>query len=97
MKMTNLACGMSVGILASVCTVAGANPDMQSALANCRDEAVSTGLQEEPDIQAYLNLCMQAWQSPDGYQPPDVLPETHPEAVVEPPPMDNPQDTTLSQ
>jgi hypothetical protein len=83
MKTTNLACGIAIGILVSVAPVAGADPGRESALTDCRNEAMSTGLQEEPDIQAYISLCMQAWQTPDSYAPADASPETTPEATAE--------------
>jgi hypothetical protein len=79
-------------LLASLPFPAGA--DMASALANCRDEAVSTGLQEEPDIQAYINLCMQAWQTPDDYATPDASLEADPDATTaESQPQDAADDT----
>lgn len=55
---------------AATATAAHADGDMAAALSNCRNEAVSTGLQEEADIKAYIDLCMQAWQMPPGYPDP---------------------------
>jgi hypothetical protein len=43
------------------------DPDMASALSACREEATSTGLVEQADITAYVDLCMQAWQPVDDY------------------------------
>jgi hypothetical protein len=98
MKMTKPACGIAMSLLTAVSPVVGADPAMQSALANCREEAVSTGLQEQADIQAYINLCMQAWQTPDGYAPADSMPATNPEEeAAEALPADNPEDTAPSQ
>jgi hypothetical protein len=53
--------------LATSLTGAAGNSEMASALAACREEAVSTGLVEQADITAYVDLCMQAWQPADGY------------------------------
>lgn len=98
MQTTYLACGIFLGILVSSSPVAQADQDMQSALANCREEAVSTGLQEQPDIQAYINLCMQAWQTPDSSVPLDSTLETNPEAqVAEPPPEETPENAAQAQ
>jgi hypothetical protein len=48
-------------MLTSLSGAAFAGPDRQSALADCRDEAVSTGLENEEDIQYYVELCMQSF------------------------------------
>jgi len=56
--------------MAAATAAAHADADRATALSNCRNEAVSTGLQEEADIQAYIDLCMQAWQMPPGYADP---------------------------
>ena len=56
--------------MAAATAAAHADGDMAAALSNCRNEAVSTGLQEEADIKAYIDLCMQAWQMPPGYADP---------------------------
>ncbi len=83
MKTTNLACGIALGILISVAPATDADPGRDSALADCRNEAMSTGLQEEADIQAYIKLCMQAWQTPDDAAPVDASPEATPEEATE--------------
>jgi len=64
MKMATLACTVGIIILISVSGTAKAESDMMTAMANCREEATSTGLQDEADITTYIDLCMQAWQSP---------------------------------
>ena len=46
---------------------AKADTSPNTAMANCRAEAVSTGLENETDITEYIDLCMQAWQSPSEY------------------------------
>ena len=81
MKATNLASGIAIGMLVSVVPATDADPGRDSALADCRNEAMSTGLQEEADIQAYIKLCMQAWQTPDDAAPVDASPEATPEAT----------------
>ncbi len=81
MKTTNLACGIALGILLSLAPAVDADPGRDAALADCRNEAMSTGLQEEADIQAYIRLCMQAWQMPDDSAPADAAPEVTPEAT----------------
>jgi hypothetical protein len=97
-RTTNLGCGICLGLLALLSATAGADPDMASALASCRDEALSTGLQEEPDIQAYITLCMQAWQTPDSYVPADASLEASPEAAAaEAQPLDAAEDTPQPQ
>ena len=56
--------------LIALLTVSGqvsADTSMETALANCRDEAVSTGLVEDADVTNYVDLCMQAWQNPADY------------------------------
>jgi len=64
MRMTTFACAACLAMLSSA---AAAEADRESAQRNCHDEALSTGLQEESDIAAYIELCMQAWQTPAGY------------------------------
>ena len=59
--------------------LANADSDMAAALSNCRNEAMSTGLQEEADIKAYIDICMQAWQMPPGYVDPAVPADANPE------------------
>jgi hypothetical protein len=44
-----------------------AETSMESAMASCRQEAMSTGLENEDDITNYIDLCMQAWHSPTEY------------------------------
>ena len=71
-----LALGSSAGL---------ADTDMQAALANCRDEARSTGLENEDDITAYVDLCMQAWQNPAEYTEwePAVDSESNPDSDLQ--------------
>jgi len=64
MRMKTFACAACLAMLSSA---AAAEADRESAQRNCHDEALSTGLQEESDIAAYIELCMQAWQTPAGY------------------------------
>lgn len=64
--MRMITCAYAV-CLAMLSSAAAADPDRESAQRNCHDEAVSTGLQQESDIAAYIELCMQAWQTPAGY------------------------------
>ena len=67
MKMVNLAWTFWMVMLIAVSSPAKADTGMKSAMANCREEAVSTGLENETDITTYVDLCMQAWQSPAEY------------------------------
>ena len=64
MRMKTFACAACLAMLS---TAAAAEGDRDSAQSNCHDEALSTGLQDESDIAAYIELCMQAWQTPAGY------------------------------
>lgn len=75
MKNLNLVCMMGIIILASRSGAISAQTDIKAATTNCRDEAVSTGLADEADIQAYINLCMQAWQNPADYTNSNSAPE----------------------
>jgi hypothetical protein len=54
-------------ILISITGTVKAESGMKTAMANCREEATSTGLQDEADITAYIDLCMQAWQNTSEY------------------------------
>lgn len=66
MRTTPVASAILLGLLTALSVADDTNPDMASALTACHDEAVATGLEDETAIQSYLNLCMQAWQTPDG-------------------------------
>lgn len=66
MKNLNLVCMMGIIILASWSGAISAQTDIKAATTNCRDEA---------DIQAYINLCMQAWQNPADYTNSNSAPE----------------------
>ena len=67
MRKPNLACAACFPLLALLHVPVLANPDMQTALSDCRDEAVSTGLENEVDIQYYVDLCMQSFAGMTGY------------------------------
>ncbi len=68
MKMATLSYTFGIIILISLSSTAKADTNRNTATANCREEAVSTGLEDEADITAYIELCMQAWQSPPEYE-----------------------------
>jgi hypothetical protein len=78
MKTITLVSAVCLSVATSLTRAAG-DPDMASALATCREEAASTGLVEQADITAYVDLCMQAWQPVDGYTesyaPAEAIPE----------------------
>lgn len=76
--MRMITCAYAV-CLAMLSSAAAADPDRESAQRNCHDEAVSTGLQQESDIAAYIELCMQAWQTPAGYDEATPSAEASPE------------------
>jgi hypothetical protein len=67
MKLADMAWTSWLIALLTVSTQTPAETSMQTAMANCREEAVSTGLVEDADITAYIDLCMQAWQNPADY------------------------------
>jgi hypothetical protein len=66
MKKTTLACALLSPLLLSVPGAAVAAAQYQSSLSDCRDEAVSTGLENEQDIQYYVELCMQSFGGMSG-------------------------------
>lgn len=61
MKKTTLASALLSPLLAFPQGAAMAATEYQSALSNCRNEAVSTGLENEEDIKYYVDLCMQSF------------------------------------
>ena len=67
MKMVNLTYTFAVVIITVLSGPAQAEPSVKTAMANCWEEAVSTGLENATDIAEYVDLCMQAWQSPTEY------------------------------
>ena len=67
MKMQYPACAICMAVLVSIAGPSTATETSETALANCRDEAVSTGLEDQADITEYVDLCMQAWQNPAEY------------------------------
>jgi hypothetical protein len=67
MKLVDIACTSWMVALLTVSSQTSADTSMETAMANCREEAVSTGLVEDADITAYIDLCMQAWQNPADY------------------------------
>lgn len=66
MKKTKLVCALVSPLLALSHSAAMAAPEYQSALSNCRNEAVSTGLENEEDIKYYVDLCMQSFGGMGG-------------------------------
>jgi hypothetical protein len=70
-KFANLAAVTATIALLTQANALFADTDIKTAKSNCRTEAVSTGLEDETDIKAYIDLCMQAWQTPDDYTDPD--------------------------
>jgi hypothetical protein len=70
-KFTNLAAVTATIALLAQASALFADTDIKTAKSNCRTEALSTGLEDETDIKAYIDLCMQAWQSPEDYLEPD--------------------------
>jgi hypothetical protein len=74
MKTVKLACTLWMIMLITLPGPTKAAATMESAMANCREEAVSTGLIDESEITGYIDLCMQAWQDPAEYS--DWNPET---------------------
>ena len=82
MKLVNLACTLCTIVLLSAYAPAKAVTNMKTAMDNCRQEAVSTGLEDESDITAYIDLCMQAWQNPAEYAEP--YPDSNSEDINEP-------------
>ena len=85
MKIVNLACTYCMVTLLSQSSATYADSSMKTATANCRNEALSTGLEAEEAITAYIDLCMQAWQNPEEYTDPEVYTEeyTDPEQYTE--------------
>ena len=67
MKMLNLTYTFAIIMIAVMSSPARADTAMQATMSNCREEAVSTGLENEADIAEYVDLCMQAWQNPAEY------------------------------
>ncbi len=67
MKMVDLPCILGIIMITVISSSAKADTSLDTAMANCRAEAVSTGLENETDITEYIDLCMQAWQSPSEY------------------------------
>lgn len=67
MKLAEMIWTSCLIVLLTVSTLALADISMQTAMANCREEAISTGLVDDTDVTAYVDLCMQAWQSPADY------------------------------
>ena len=67
MKLADMAWTSWMIALLAVSTQTPADTSMQTATANCREEAASTGLVEDADITAYIDLCMQAWQNPADF------------------------------
>jgi hypothetical protein len=84
---TLLACAFCISLPTAFPAVAIADTDMNTAMDNCRQEAISTGLQDETAITEYIDLCMQAWQVPSEYTEPPIVPEDTGE-----PPMELPED-----
>jgi hypothetical protein len=96
MRMTPVASAVLLGLLTALSVADNASPDMATALAACHDEAVATGLEDEVAIQSYLNLCMQAWQTPDDGQASyaDSPHDAAPDPVEAEPPSDELPDET---
>jgi len=67
MKLVNLAYTFGIIMIAAMSSSAKADMSVQTAMTNCREEAASTGLENEAAIKEYVDLCMQAWQSPSEY------------------------------
>jgi hypothetical protein len=67
MKRLILVAEISASLIGSVAHGAST---MQSATAECRDEAVSTGLEYEADIQAYVGQCLQRFAGLPDYEEP---------------------------
>ena len=65
MKRLTLVAGIGVALIGSISNGALA---MQSAAAECRDEAISTGLEQLEDIQAYVDQCLQRFAGLSGYE-----------------------------
>lgn len=67
--MKRLTLARTVGIIAMLAASGSVSAEetMQSAMNNCREEAMSTGLEDESAISAYMDIYMQAWQSPPEY------------------------------
>jgi hypothetical protein len=74
-KFANSTSLMAMIALLSPATGIFAETDITKAKSNCRSEAVSTGLEDEADIKAYVDLCMQAWQMPEDEVNPDLRAE----------------------
>jgi hypothetical protein len=83
MKMANLTYTFGMIMLIAMSGTVKADTNMKTAMANCREEAVSTGLEDEADITAYVDLCMQAWQSPSDYTEFNPAPDEVTEPLVE--------------
>ena len=66
MKKTTLACALISSLLVSTHATDLAASEYQSALSTCRNEAVSTGLENEEDITYYVDLCMQSFGGAAG-------------------------------
>ena len=67
MKLVTLPCTLAIIMITVISSPAKADTSVNTAMTNCREEAVSTGLENETDITEYVDLCMQAWQSPTEY------------------------------
>ncbi|MCO6413942.1 MAG: hypothetical protein J5I92_14470 [Thiogranum sp.] len=79
MKKTTLACALVSPLLVSPHSAALAATEYQSALSNCRNEAISTGLENEDDIKYYVDLCMQSFggiAADAGAEHPETMQET---------------------
>jgi len=81
MKPSNLFDMLGIIILVSLSGEISAETDIKTTTTSCRNEAVSTGLEDEADIKAYVDLCMQGWQNPADYTDSYSIPED----VNEPP------------
>ena len=67
MKMVDRTCTVCIIMITVISSPAKADTSVNTAMVNCREEAVSTGLENETDITEYVDLCMQAWQNPAEY------------------------------
>jgi len=83
MKMVDLTCSVCIIMITVISSPAKADTSVNTAMANCREEAVSTGLENETDITEYVDLCMQAWQSPTEYTEWNTTPEETNESLVD--------------